>query len=212
MVKFIEVGSDFPVANRPVYKLNTAYLNYNSLQIESIQCRLVNAIDKIMGRHADDKGIIHTTSYAQVRFIERFLSTKNRIRLISTDSEVPREEIIAKHWLESNKRSVLISPSLHTGLDLKDSQSRFQIIVKIPYPSRADRWIEAKRKQDGGRWYNWQTALKLVQACGRSIRSVDDWAKTYVLDSAFDRLIGENKLPGWFRESINDMNINDWTI
>ena len=30
-VNFIEVGSDFPVKNRPIYPLNTAYLNYNSL-------------------------------------------------------------------------------------------------------------------------------------------------------------------------------------
>ena len=97
LVKFIEVGSDFPVANRPVYKLNTAYLNYNSLQIESVQRSLADAIDKIMDLHANDKGIIHTTSYAQVRFIERFLSRKNRMRLISTDPEIPREEIIAKH-------------------------------------------------------------------------------------------------------------------
>lgn len=202
LVKFIEVSSDFPAANRPVHKLNTAYLNYNSLQTESVQRSLADAIDKIMDRHANDKGIIHTTSYAQVRFIERFLSTKNRMRLISTDPEVPREKIIAKHWLESNIRSVLISPSLHTGLDLKDGQSRFQIVVKIPYPSRGDRWIEKKRRMDGGRWYNWQTSLRLVQACGRSIRSKDDWAKTYILDSAFDRFIRENKLPVYFREGI----------
>jgi Rad3-related DNA helicase len=87
-------------------------------------------------------------------------------------------------------------------LDLKDNQSRFQIVVKIPYPSRADRWIETKRKMDGGKWYNWQTALRLVQSCGRSIRSKDDWAKTYILDSAFARFISENKLPIWFTECI----------
>ena len=31
-VKFIELGSDFPVENRPIFQLNTAYLNYNSLE------------------------------------------------------------------------------------------------------------------------------------------------------------------------------------
>jgi ATP-dependent DNA helicase DinG len=207
-VKFIEVGSDFPVENRPIYQLNTAYLNYNSLQIESVQRSIAEAIDKIMDLHSTDKGIIHTTSYTQVRFIERLVSRENRRRLISTDPAIPRDEIIAKHWSYSTSngneksKSVLISPSLHTGLDLKDDQSRFQIVVKIPYPSRADRWIETKRKLDGGRWYNWQTALRLVQSCGRSIRSKDDWAKTYVLDSAFSRFIRENKLPVWFREGI----------
>jgi ATP-dependent DNA helicase DinG len=161
-----------------------------------------------MNIHSNDKGIIHTTSYTQVRFIEGLLSEKNRERLISTDAEIPRDEIIAKHVGSSIStgneilKSVLISPSLHTGLDLKDDQSRFQIIVKIPYPSRGDRWIETKRKIDDGKWYNWQTAIRLVQSCGRSIRSKDDWAKTYVLDSAFARFTKENKLPAWFRESI----------
>lgn len=202
LVKFIEVSSDFPPENRPIYRLNTAYLNYTSLQLESVQRSLAEAIDKIMDLHVNDKGIIHTTSYAQIRFIERLLSKKNGARLISTDPHIPRDEIIARHWMESNGRSVLISPSLHTGLDLKDDQSRFQILVKIPYPSRADRWIEKKRLIDGGRWYGWQTGLRLVQACGRSIRSKEDWAKTYVLDSAFDRFIRENKLPFWFLEGI----------
>ncbi len=207
-VKFIEVGSDFPLENRPIYPLNVAYLNYNSLQIESVQRCIAGAIDKLMDLHSNDKGIIHTTSYTQVRFIENFLTGKNRSRLISTDPQIPRDEIIAKHWDSSTSaeneksNSVLISPSLHTGLDLKDDQSRFQIVVKIPYPSRGDRWIETKRKTDGGKWYNWQTALRLVQSCGRSIRSKDDWAKTYILDSAFARFISENKLPIWFTECI----------
>ena len=178
------------------------------MKVESVQRSIAEAIDKIMDLHSNDKGIIHTTSYAQVRFIERLVSGENRRRLISTDPEIPRDEIIAKHWDTSasngneKSKSVLISPSLHTGLDLKDDQSRFQIVVKIPYPSRADRWIETKRKMDRGKWYNWQTALRLVQSCGRSIRSKDDWAKTYVLDSAFSRFVRENKLPVWFRESI----------
>lgn len=206
-VKFIEVGSDFPIENRPIYQLNTAYLNYASLQTDAVQAKLAEAIDKIMTFHANDKGIIHTTSYAQVRFIEKLLSPENRNRLISTNPEIPREKIVAQHWNSKGDgvdapNSVLISPSLHTGLDLKDDQSRFQIVVKIPYPSKADRWIAKKLAIDNGRWYNWQTALRLVQACGRSIRSKDDWAKTYVLDSAFSRFIRENKLPVWFKEAI----------
>ena len=44
-----------------------------------------------MDSHSEDKGIIHTTSYSQVRFIEKFLGGKNRRRLISTDPEIPRD-------------------------------------------------------------------------------------------------------------------------
>ena len=130
-----------------------------------------------MDYHANEKGIIHTTSYSQVNFIESLLSDKNRKRLISTDPEIPRDEIIAKHYNNDNNNSVLISPSVHTGFDLKDEQSRFQILVKVPYPSFGDRWIKKKQMLDGGKWYRWQTVLKIVQAYGRSVRSKDDWAR-----------------------------------
>jgi hypothetical protein len=40
------------------------------------------------------------------------------------------------------------------GLDLKDNLSRFQIITKVPYPNRGDRWIEEKRKINGASIHN----------------------------------------------------------
>jgi ATP-dependent DNA helicase DinG len=89
------------------------------------------------------------------------------------------------------------------GLDLKDDLSRFQIITKVPYPNRGDRWIEEKRKINE-QWYIWQTGLRLIQGYGRSIRSKEDWAKTYVLDSAFGYFVERNKniLPDWFIQAI----------
>jgi len=210
-VKFIQASSDFPPENRPIYPLNTAYLNYQSLQSKTTQQTIANAIDKIMSKHKDEKGIIHTTSYAQLEFIEKFLSLKNRRRLISTeqkesynnklrDRSGSRDQVLVEHF-ESTKPTVLISPSLHTGLDLKDDYARFQILVKVPYPSKGDRWTDTKRQQDPS-WYNWQTALRLVQTCGRSIRSQDDWAITYVLDSAFSQFVRNNRLPNWFMEAV----------
>jgi hypothetical protein len=46
--------------------------------------------------------------------------------------------------------------------------------------------------------------LRLVQAYGRSVRSKDDWARTYVLDSAFLPFVRKNKniLPHWFIQAI----------
>jgi len=201
-VKFIEVGSEFPIENRPIFKLNTAYLNYKTLELENVQRVITNAVDKIMNIHKNHKGIIHTTSYTQVKFIEKLLSKNNKRRLIHTDPEIKRDEVINKHF-DNDEPSVLISPSLYTGLDLKDDQSRFQILVKVPYLNMKDRWINTKKEADGGSiWYNWQTAITLVQACSRSIRSKDDWAKTYILDSAFDDFVRRNKLPLWFTEAI----------
>jgi len=43
-----------------------------------------------------------------------------------------------------------------------------------------------------------------MQAYGRSVRSKDDWAKTYILDSAFGYFVKKNMniLPDWFRQAI----------
>jgi Rad3-related DNA helicase len=200
--KFIQIQSDFPVENRPIFPLSVEYLNFSNLQQVDIKTKISRAIDNIMHIHSNDKGIIHTTSYEQLNFIKENLSKLNSRRLILTDPEIERDEVIKEHT-ESKKPTVLISPSLHTGLDLKDNLSRFQIITKVPYPNIADKWTSEKRKINK-EWYYWQTALRLVQAYGRSIRSKDDWAKTYVLDSAFNYFVrmNYNILPKWFLSAI----------
>ena len=101
-----------------------------------------------------------------------------------------------------------MSPSLHTGLNLKDERSRFQILIKIPYPNKGDRWISAKMRIDPD-WYNWQTKLRLLQAYGRSVRSKDDWANTYVLDFYFVDFVNKNVLPDWFTMAISSAKLVD---
>lgn len=206
-VKFIQVPSDFPAENRPIYPMNVAYLNYNNLQLQETKSAITNAVDNLMTIHNKHKGIIHTTSYEQLNFIKDNISKDNARRLIVTDPEIQRDEIVHEHFY-AKKPTVLISPSLHTGLDLKEDLSRFQIITKVPYPNKSDRWINAKRNKVP-EWYYWQTGLKLVQAYGRSVRSKDDWAKTYILDSAFQYFLRKNReiLPGWFLSAIKNHNL-----
>jgi ATP-dependent DNA helicase DinG len=201
-VKFIQIQSDFPIENRLIYPLNIAYLNYQNLQLQKTKSSIARAVDNIMTQHRKRKGIIHTTSYEQLNFIKENISKDNSQRLLVTDPDLQREDVIAGH-INSIKPTVLISPSLYTGIDLKDDLSRFQIITKIPYPNLHDRWINAKRDLDE-QWYSWQTALRLVQAYGRSIRSKEDWARTYVLDSAFGSFVNKNRnlFPDWFRQAI----------
>jgi Rad3-related DNA helicase len=201
-VKFIQVDSDFPLQNRPIYPMSIAYLNFNNLQLQEVKTKISRAIDNLMTLHRNHKGIIHTTSYEQLNFIKENISQTNIRRLLVTDPEIQRDDVIAEHT-NSLKPTVLISPSLHLGLDLKDDLSRFQIITKVPYPNKSDRWTDAKRKLDE-EWYYWQTALRLIQGYGRSIRSKEDWAKTYVLDSAFGYFVRKNRnvLPDWFTQAI----------
>jgi ATP-dependent DNA helicase DinG len=200
-VQFIRVEqSEFPVKNRPVYLMNVAWLNAKTIG-QSLPS-ITNAVNNIMSIHKNEKGIIHTTSYSQLQFIKDNISKENTARLIETGPMYDRNEILQKHS-QTTKPTVLISPSLYLGVDLKDYLSRFQIIVKVPYPDLTDRKISAMKERDP-RWYNWNTILRLVQAYGRSIRSKDDFANTYILDSSISYLIrnAREMLPKWFLDAI----------
>ncbi len=200
-VKFIRVEqSEFPVKNRPIYLMNIAWLNAKTIG-QSLPS-IANAVNNIMSIHKNEKGIIHTTSYSQLQFIKNNISRENTARLIETGPMFDRNEILQKHS-KTTKPTVLISPSLYLGVDLKDYLSRFQIIVKVPYPDLTDRKIAAMKLRDP-KWYNWNTILRLVQAYGRSIRSKDDFANTYILDSSISYLIrnAREMLPKWFLDAI----------
>lgn len=191
----------FPVDSRPIYALNTVYLNKASMDssLESI----AQAVDRIMDQHAGERGVIHTTSYLQARYIVQHISEPNRKRLLATEGGFDKSTLIRMHG--ASDASVLISPALHQGVDLKDDLSRFQVIVKVPYPDLSDRRTQMMLQRDRT-WYAWQTAQRLVQTYGRSIRSETDHAVTYVLDSNFTRFVTVNRslFPKYFVEAIEE--------
>jgi ATP-dependent DNA helicase DinG len=200
-VKFLRIeDSDFPVKNRPIHLMNVAWLSAKTMNLS--MPKIAQAVDNIMSIHRHEKGIIHTTSYSQLQFIRDNISKENASRLIETASSLDRSEVLKKHY-ESKNQTVLISPSLHLGVDLKDDLSRFQVIVKVPYPDLTDKKVAAKKDRDP-KWYTWNTVLRLVQAYGRSIRSTDDHATTYVLDSSVSYLLKNTRdlMPRWFTEAI----------
>jgi Rad3-related DNA helicase len=75
-------------------------------------------------------------------------------------------------------------------------------MTKVPYPA-LDPYVRARMKRDND-WYQWQTALKLVQGPGRVVRSKTDKAHTHMLDADFARFIRENnrRLPKYYLDSI----------
>lgn len=180
--------------------MNVAWLSAKTMN-ESLP-NIVKVLDNLLSVHKNDKGIIHTTSYSQVQFIKNNLSKTNLARLIETNPKFDRNEMILKHS-ESKKPTVLISPSMFLGVDLKDDLSRFQVIVKVPYPDLTDKKVSVL-KQRNPKWYEWNTILRLIQAYGRSVRNSEDYANTYILDSSVSYLLknGKDMVPKWFSEAI----------
>ena len=91
-----------------------------------------------------------------------------------------------------NSPTVLLSPSMQEGVDLKGDMSRFQILCKVPYPYLGDKLIR-KRMNKWGWWYPLQTAKAIVQSVGRSVRTETDEAITYILDEDWERFWNKNK-------------------
>jgi Rad3-related DNA helicase len=192
--------SSFPVENRRIYSLAVARLNRDSMDANLPE--IARAVDEIMTHHARERGVVHTTSYQQARYIRDHVSPLNKTRLTSTEGVSSRSTLLKVHGVTDE--SVLISPSLYQGVDLKDELSRFQVLVKVPYPDLSDRRTKVKLERDPG-WYYWQTALRLVQTYGRSVRSETDHAVTYTLDSNFAQFLTRHRdlFPEYFLEAIH---------
>lgn len=185
----LRIDSDFPPEKSPIIYRPSGSMSYSN--IENTISKIVEDVKKILAEHPNEKGIIHTGNY---RIAKAICESIDDDRLIMKEERENNEMLIARH-MKSKKATVLVSPSLTTGTDLKDELSRFQIIVKLPYSSLADQRIKRKFDLDP-EWYAAEMFRTFVQASGRSTRSADDWSKTYVLDSAFYSAIMRHRK--WF--------------
>ena len=193
---FITLPSPFPVENRPVVYAGVGKMS--AAHIESTLPRLVEAIKQIMNEHKNEKGIIHCHSYKVASYIKKNIRS-TRILIHGSDN---RDEILEKHK-KAKKPTVLLSPSMTEGVDLKGELSRFQVICKVPYPYLGDKLVK-KKMHRWKWWYPLQTAKTILQAVGRSVRSKDDTAATYILDADFERFYRSNSslFPSTFKESL----------
>ena len=188
----IKIKAVFPAESNKLRHLNVCDLSFKNTNTDTsyanIMSTIVEKIDEILEKHTDDKGIIHCNTYKNMDFIKHNSTHSNRIL---THTPENRLEVI-EHHMESKSGTILCSPSMSEGLDLKDNQSRFQIIVKIPYPNYGDLQIKERIHQDP-KFKNYKTSIYLVQAIGRSVRNKKDHASTYTLDSRFPSFCRRNK-------------------
>lgn len=205
---FIEIPhSPFARQNRQVNFLDVRKLNVRST--ESDYAAMYAKIAEIMRKHADQKGLILTTRKDHCEEILKAVressgdAQADRLKIVHTDSGEDREVTLREH-AKTRDPQVLISPSLWYGVDLKDDLSRFQIIVKTPYLSLAEKRTKIKSKKSQ-QWYLYASLTKLLQGLGRSVRNADDYAVTYILDASTRDLIGRMRrfVPSSFTDILN---------
>ncbi len=191
-----EYPHSFPLRNRMLYHVPTIRLNFRTTDMEMRQW--VSRIDQILRGRRDRKGIIHTVSYKRRDTV--MVGSKLNTHMISHKRR--DTELMVKKFKLAEPPLILVSPSMATGWDFPDDECRFQIIGKLPYPDTRGQIMKARTESD--RDYTSYIAMQqLVQACGRGVRSEDDWCETFVIDDNIKWFIPNYKdmAPEWFREA-----------
>ena len=198
---YYSIGSPFPLRNRPIYYMPLGKMSFKSK--EDTFKRYIPYIQKLLDKYKNKKGIIHTNSFELAKWIENSIKDP---RLLFHDSS-NKDEILKMH-MESEEPTVIVSPSMDTGVSFDNDSARFQIIAKVPYPSLASQ-KNKMRQANNPDWYSWKTVSGLIQMSGRPVRSNMDYADTIIIDGGFGDVIKHSSqfLPDWIQEAIKKINI-----
>ncbi len=204
----IQVPMTFDVINRPIYAAPCADMSYAG-KARGEWDQAVKAIRGILRRHPNERVLIHAVSYALAAHLTTTLLKGAQRPILSYTNAGERTGALLR--FTENPASVLIAPSMERGVDLKDDACRVIIVAKVPFPYVGDKAISARMRQgrDGQVWYAVQTIRSLIQMTGRAVRSQDDWAYTYIVDSQFLTNLNakwNHLLPGWWKEAMQIIN------
>jgi ATP-dependent DNA helicase DinG len=198
---YYSIGSPFPLRNRPIYYMPVGKMSYKSKD-ETFK-RYIPYIQKLLDKYKNKKGIIHTNSFELAKWIENSIKDP---RLVFHDSS--NKDEMLKYHKESDKPTVIVSPSMDTGVSFDNDDARFQIIAKVPYPSLASQKNKL-RQSNNPDWYSWKTVSGIIQMTGRPVRSNLDYADTIIIDGGFGDVIKHSSqfLPDWIQEAIKKVNV-----
>ncbi|UPW36074.1 ATP-dependent helicase [Klebsiella phage T751] len=194
----IQIGNPIPIENRKVNYMPVMKMTNNMGDYEMRQ--LAGFVDEIIQFHQGQSGIIHTVSYDRALAIQKFSKYRNIIH-------VPRTRKALMELMDNAFRTktpcIIASPAMEEGYDFKGDYSRFQILIKVPYDYLGDPLVAHINSVDPSAYFR-NAILRIIQMCGRSVRGVNDWAATYILDSSFESLMMRNPefFPTWFTEAV----------
>jgi Rad3-related DNA helicase len=199
---YYSIRSPFNPKNRPIFYMPLGKMSYKSKE-ETFK-KYVPYIKKLLDKYKNKKGIIHTNSFELAKWIEGAIKDP---RLIFHDS-TNKDEMLKLHK-DSPEPTVIVSPSMDTGVSFDNDDARFQIIAKVPYPSLGSQKNKL-RQSNNPDWYSWKTVSGLIQMTGRPVRSNIDYADTIIIDGGFGDVIKHSShfIPDWIQEAIKKINVN----
>lgn len=204
---FFEYPSPFPVSARPVWFVPTAWMRYDMENADKL--KMVRAVDQIISRRLDRKIIIPTTSFALQKFLllhsrfSQYMLSNSR----NAEGRTDTQEILLQ-FKRAKAPSILVSPSISTGVDFPGDQCETIIIMKVPFPDVSSLVYKA-RSSDDSEYGPYIAAQTIVQMAGRGMRSNTDRCETIILDGVFGSLRTQysHLFPSWFLTAIRKSDI-----
>lgn len=195
---YIEAPCALDAKKAPIRCVDKYKVSYNNKN--SVLPILAHLSKQICEKHKGQKGLIHTHSMEILGYVKKEMGKDKRY--LYREPGISNEDIYKEHK-EREDDTVMVSPSMTHGIDLKDNLGEFQIILKAPYSPLGDDRIKKKFNEDK-EWYQNNMLSTLIQACGRCNRIQSDYAVTYILDGVAVDAIRRNmdKLPKYFRERL----------
>jgi len=194
----VEVPSEFDPKKSPIYYKSCGKMT-NTMKERTFPI-VLKEIEKVMTVRLDRKGIIHTFSYSNAKYILDNIDPVLRNYLYIQDRN-DRAGSLNK-WMEYDKPSVFLSTNMSEGLNLKDNLCRYQIYAKIGFPNTMDKRVAKRLELGHWVWYYLEAMTDIEQASGRATRSVDDYSEMFIYDSSFATMFtkyGKYMKP-WFRQ------------
>lgn len=162
----------------------TVAVSYRNSRDDATLDRLAETCSAILREHRHQSGIVASTSFAMAKGVASRVVTDHAVLLHEPGTPVDR---FVELLIAADRPTVLFSPSLFEGIDLPGNASRFQVLLKAPYYSLADRRMTAIMR-NYPEVYDQMTVMRLVQVLGRSTRFRGDKSTSYFLDRNIDRV------------------------
>jgi hypothetical protein len=194
-VAYISADSPIPAVQRPV--VLDAVGNMSLHHQDSNLIKMADTIKEIMAGRAGSKGFIHAP-YSLAEKLWPLLQDEKRLIFHNRDNKMSQYQLF-----RDTENTVMLASGLYEGIDLPEDLGRWQLILKIPYPSLGEPAVRYLAQQDP-KWYKWEAVKQVLQASGRICRGPEDYGETIILDESFRRLYTENSdlFPGWYRDSV----------
>ena len=208
-VKVLEQDSAFPVTQRPIYYWPVARPGRSMSSFEKRAWLGANAT--IIEPRMDRNGVIHSVSFDRAWEIFNALPQhQKRMTIIHKRGEAAAD--VFEEFVERGKRrpTILISPSVGTGVDFKYQIAEYQIIPKVPFPDMSSPLVKARAKHDK-EYIPYVTMQTLVQNAGRPVRADDDHGETFITDGNFGWLRGSHWdfAPRYFHAAVRTIDKDD---